>query len=167
MEEFYKKYYLPLKKFVTGKINDERDVEELVHDILLAAYNSKPLFNGQSNEFTWICGIGKHKIIDFYRKKKLKTILFSTSPVWEEIADKAIGPEGQSIGNELKSEIKEILLGLTAGYGKILRLKYIDELSIKQISHNLKLSVKAVESKLIRAKKAFKKEWAIEHLAKK
>ena len=159
MDRFYHTYYFSLKKFVEQRINQDDDVEELTHDILLAAYNSLGNFNRKSNEFTWICGIAKHKIIDFYRKKKLKTILFSASPFFEEIADKALGPEEESLKNELKHEIRAVFGDMSEGYRNILRLKYIDHLTIRQIALTLKLTVKAVESKLMRAKKVFSKKW--------
>lgn len=159
MESLYKKYYQSVYKFVSNKVGEDEDREELTNDILLAAINSWPTFDKKSSEFTWICGIAKHKIIDFYRKKKLKTILFSVNPIFEEIADKALGPEEESLNGELKKEIKKIFGELNEGYAKILRLKYIERLSIRSMALKLGTTVKAVESKLIRAKLAFRQQW--------
>jgi RNA polymerase sigma-70 factor (ECF subfamily) len=160
MEEFYKKYQKSIKRVVSQKINDEGVAEELTNDILLAGFQSLPSFNGKSSEFSWLCAIAKHKIIDYYRKKKLKTILFSVSPLFEEIADKALGPEKESLREELQGEVRKTLREVRTGYKKILRLKYLEGLKIKQIAKLMKLSVKAVESRLMRAKKQFKKDWA-------
>lgn len=160
MEDFYNKYYLSIRGFVRQRIDDEGVVEELVNDIMLAGISSLSSFNGKSSEFSWLCSIAKHKIIDYYRKKKLKTVLFSACPVFEEIADKALTPERDVLKNELKKEIKKTFEDLNKGYKKILRLKYIDGLKIKQIAEVLEMSVKAVESKLIRAKKKFKEAWS-------
>ncbi len=160
MDDFYKKYYLGVKKFVSQKIDDEGVVEELTNDIMLAAITCQSNFNGKCNEFSWICSIAKHKIIDYYRKKKLKTILFSISDEFEEIADKALTPERDVLKNELKEEIKKTFKELGKGYKDILRLKYIEGWKITEISKNLKITVKAVESKLIRAKKKFREAWA-------
>lgn len=159
MDSLYKKYYQSVYKFVSNKVGKDEDVEELVNDILLAAINSWPTFDKKSGEFTWICGIAKHKIVDFYRKKRIKTILFSVSPVFEEIADKALGPEEKSLNKELKKEIRKIFGELNEGYAKILRLKYVERLSIRSMSKILGITVKAVESKLIRAKVAFRQQW--------
>lgn len=167
MEDFFKKYYFSVKKFVSGRIDNLEDAEEVVNDIMLAAYNSLPNFNNESNEFTWICGIAKHKIIDFYRKKKIKTILFSTNPIFEEIADKALGPEEESLKKELKKEIKWVMRDLSEGYQKIIRLKYIDKLTLKQIALKLKVSVKSVDSRLMRAKKSFIQKWHYSEEVKK
>jgi len=160
MDDFYKKYYLGVKKFVSQKIDDEGVVEELTNDIMMAAMTCQSNFNGKCNEFSWICSIAKHKIIDYYRKKKLKTILFSISDEFEEIADKALTPERDVLKNELKEEIKKTFEELGKGYKDILRLKYIEGWKISEISKNLKITVKAVESKLIRAKKRFREAWA-------
>ena len=159
MEDFYKKYYLGVKKFVSQKIDDEGVAKELTNDIMMAAMMCRSNFNGKCNEFSWICSIAKHKIIDYYRKKKIKTILFSANPIFEEIADKALTPERDVLKNELKEEIKKTFGEINTGYKEILRLKYIEGMKVSEIAKNLKLTIKAVESKLIRAKKKFKEAW--------
>ena len=160
MEKFYKKYYLGIKGFIGQKIDDEGVVEEIANDVMMAAINCKDSFDGRCSEFSWICSIAKHKVIDYYRKKKIKTILFSVNPMFEEIADKALTPEKDALKNELKDEIKKTFKEIGAGYKNILRLKYIEGWKVKDIAKENKLSVKAVESRLMRARKQFKEVWA-------
>ncbi|MAF25405.1 hypothetical protein CL634_07510 [bacterium] len=162
MDGFYKKYYKRIGYFVAKRIDDKGVAEELVNDIMLAAINSQPNFSGKSSEWSWVCAITKHKIIDYYRKKKLKVVLFSVSPFFEEIADQALNPERDSLKNELKEEIKKTFRGLGEGYGKVLRLKYIEGFKVKEIAQKLKMSVKAVESRLFRARDRFRKKWKYE-----
>ena len=159
MEELVDKYQKSISAFVRKKIGDEDVVEELTQDILMAAYKALSTFNGKSSEFSFICGIAKHKITDYYRKKKLKTVLFSVNPIIEEIAEDAITPERDVLKNELKEEIKKTMTELREDYEKILRLKYIDNWKSSQIASLLKISVKAVESRLIRARKKFQSLW--------
>jgi RNA polymerase sigma-70 factor (ECF subfamily) len=159
MQDFYQKYYYSVRGFIARKIDDEGLIDELTNDVLLAAHNSMPNFNHQCSEFSFICSIAKHRVIDYYRKKKLKTVLFSANPEFEEIADKAIGPERDALKNELKAEIKSTFHELSEGYRKILRLKYVSGLRVVRIAQLLKISVKAVESRLIRAKKEFRNKW--------
>jgi RNA polymerase sigma-70 factor (ECF subfamily) len=160
MEELVNKYQKSLAAFIRKKIGDEDVAEELTQDILMAAYQALPTFNGKSSEFSFICGIAKHKITDYYRKKKLKTILFSTNPVFEEIADQALTPERDVLKNELKEEIKKTFGEIKAGYKNLLRLKYIEGLKTIKIDEMLKISTKAVESRLHRAKKEFQNAWS-------
>jgi len=125
----------------------------------MAAYRALPTFNKKSSEFSFICGIAKHKITDYYRKKKLKTVLFSVNPIIEEIAEDALTPERDVLKNELKEEIKKTMTELREDYEKILRLKYIDNWKSSQIASLMKISVKAVESRLIRARRKFQSLW--------
>jgi RNA polymerase sigma-70 factor (ECF subfamily) len=159
MDSFYKKYYLVVRKFISQKVDDEGVVDELTNDVMMAAMMCRERFNGKSSEFSWICSIAKHKVIDYYRKKKIKTILFSISEEFEEIADKALTPERDVLKNELKEEIKKTFEELGKGYKDILRLKYVEGMKISEIAKNLKINMKAVESRLIRAKKKFREAW--------
>jgi RNA polymerase sigma-70 factor (ECF subfamily) len=159
MEEFYKKYYFGLRKFVSQKIDDEGLVDEIVNDVMFAGINTKDTYGKKCSEFSWLCSIAKHKVIDYYRKKKIKTVLFSVSPMFEEIADKALTPERDVLKNELKDEIKKTFKEIKEGYKKLLRLKYIDGFKVNEIAKKTNLSVKAVESRLVRAKKQFREAW--------
>jgi RNA polymerase sigma-70 factor, ECF subfamily len=159
MEEFYKKYYFGLRKFVSQKIDDDGVVEEIVNDVMLAGINTRNTFNKKCSEFSWLCSIAKHKVIDYYRKKKIKTVLFSVSPIFEEIADEALTPERDVLKNELKDEIKRTFAEIRTGYRKLLRLKYVEGFKVNEIAEKTNLSVKAVESRLVRAKKQFREAW--------
>lgn len=159
VDEIVGKYQKSVAGFVRQRVGDEGVVEELTQDILWAAYRAMPSFSGRSSEFSFICGIAKHKINDYFRKKKLKTILFSVSPKFEEMAAEALNPERDVLKEELKKEIKKTLSELSEDYQKIIRLKYIEELRSSQIAQKLKISLKAAESRLIRAKKKFQILW--------
>jgi RNA polymerase sigma-70 factor (ECF subfamily) len=159
VEEFYEKYRRGIRCFIARSIDDQDVAEELTNDVLLAAYISLPSFNHKCSEFSFICSIAKHRIIDYYRKKKLKTVLFSANPMFEEIADMALSPERDVLKNELKDEIKKTMSDLSEGYQKILRLKYVKGFRVDQIAKLMELSVKAVESRLVRARRQFQATW--------
>ncbi len=152
-------YQNSIKAFIGRKIDDEGIVEELTNDVIWAAIKSRPKFAGKSAEFSWICGIAKHKIIDYYRKKKVKTILFSINPKFEEIADEALSPERDVLKNELKEEIRATMTEISEGYANILRLKYVQGLKTSAIATLLNTTIKAVEGKLKRAKIKFQENW--------
>lgn len=148
--------------FVRQKIGDDCDVEEIVQETMLSAWDCLSNFNGKSKLFTWICGIARHEIGDFYRKRRIKQIVFSKLPFLKELVDKALGPELAYQELEVKRKILETLKRLSEGYSQILRLKYIDGFSMKEIALKLDISAKAVESRLTRARVAFRKEYATE-----
>jgi len=87
------KYRQRLIKFVSKKVGDYADVEEIVQDTLISALDSFSSYKGKSKVFTWLCGIARHEIGDFYRKKKIKQIVFSKLPFLEKLVSEALCPE--------------------------------------------------------------------------
>lgn len=162
VEKFTQEDLLRLRHYIFKRISDKEEAEEIFQDVLVSANDSLPLFRRESSFLSWLCAIANHEIVDYYRKKKLKTVLFSRFPFLETIASEALGPDEKLEKEELRKEVKKVLATLSEGYREILRLKYIDELSMKQIARLVKTTVKAVESKLGRAKKEFKKKWTNE-----
>lgn len=156
-------YREKLLKFVAKRVGDFNDAEEITQETLISAWDSWPMYKGKSNRFTWIIGIAKHEIADFYRKKKLKQVVFSKLPWLKELVSEALGPELAYQELETKKKIVKTLKNLSEGYSQVLRLKYIDNLSMKEISQKLNLTVKAVESRLTRARGAFQKIYVKEN----
>lgn len=151
-----------LKNYIYKKISNRDEAEEVFQDVLIDAVDSLPLYRGEAAFFTWVCAIANHAVVDFYRRKKLKTVLFSHFPFLETIASEALTPDEKFEKEEIRKEVKKVLSALSEGYGEVLRLKYIEELSVSQIAKRLRTSFKSVESKLSRAREAFKKIWQTE-----
>lgn len=159
VQYFYRLYQQRLLRFVMNKIQDEQDGEEITHDILIDALDSLPFFKGDSSLFSWLCGIARHNIADFYRRQKIKSIVFSVFPFLKKLTDEALSPEFALEKEELQNKFYATLQGLPEGFSQILRLKYIDGLTLAEIAEKLDITYKAAESKLFRARLAFQKEF--------
>ena len=59
-----------LYRFARARVQDSFAAEDFIQETLLAAYRSRKEFSGQSTVKTWLTGILKHKIADYYRKLK-------------------------------------------------------------------------------------------------
>ncbi len=159
--EFYLTYYPRIYNFIHKKIALSQDTEELVQDTLLAFLENCRDFSGNCSINTYLCSIAKNKIVDYYRKQKLKKIVFSQLPghlahLIDELADP------QKILDEklLQQTIAQIFTKITPRYAKVLRLKYIENRSIAEIAQITSSSFKAVESVLFRARRMFAKIYA-------
>jgi len=162
INRFYQTFKPKLLRFIDQKVGARKDAEEILHDTLLSALDSLALFKFKCTLLTWLKVIAKHEIADFYRKKKIKTIVFSRFPFLEKLVDQALGPELALQEKELKAKIAKTFKNLSEGYCQILRLKYMEGLSMAEIASKLGKTVKAVESQLFRARLAFQKEYAKE-----
>lgn len=63
--------------FARVRVQNSHLAEDLVQDTFLSALKSLDTFRGESQERTWLTGILKRKIIDYYRKKKISYSLNS------------------------------------------------------------------------------------------
>lgn len=57
-----------LFRFCMLRVRDTSVAEDLVQETFLSALKSRDSFKGQSAEKSWLIGILKHKIMDYYRK---------------------------------------------------------------------------------------------------
>ncbi len=155
LRRFYLSYKPKLFAYIKRKIAKDQDAEEILQDTFMAGVDALRDFAYQSSLYTYICSIANHKIIDFYRKKKFKSILFSQIPEIEPLLSTLYTPEDKLNEELLKAKIKETFAKISPRYHKILRLKYIYGYSVGEIADKLSISFKSAESQLFRARKAF------------
>lgn len=152
---FYRRYAPKLSRFIAGKVANPADAEEVLQDTLFAFLEAIRDFQGQCTVQTFLFSICQHKVIDYYRKKKLKHAVFSQMPQLEAIISPLISPEEELDATLVKEKIHAVLGGLLPRHRQILMLKYLDGLSVAQIAKHLAITFKSVESQLFRARKAF------------
>lgn len=58
-----------LYRYALSRVRDESAAEDLVQDALLTAFKSRDRFKGDSSELTWMTGILRFKIFEFYRRQ--------------------------------------------------------------------------------------------------
>jgi RNA polymerase sigma-70 factor (ECF subfamily) len=156
--EFYKFYHQQLKTYVLYKTKCAEDAEEIVQDTFMSAIDSLELFSGRSKLITWLYAIARHEISDYYRKKRVKTLVMSHVPILGEIL------EDKQWRNQydlfaLREQIKVVLNRMKPRYALVLKMKYIEGWSVKDMARELNESFKATETALFRARKAFAFEW--------
>lgn len=157
--EFYKLYSGAVRAYVVKKTQSEEDGEEIVQDVFLAAMDSLALFSGKSRLFTWLVGIARHEIADYYRKKRIKGLLWSQFPVLEQILSDEKNVEDEYESHDLKLKVEETLERLIPRYARVLRMKYLEGWSVAEMADNLGESFKATETVLFRARNAFALAW--------
>jgi len=67
-EQWLSRYGDVLYRYGLVRVHHPEIAEDLVQETLLAALKGQKNFQGQSSEQTWLVGILKHKIIDFFRR---------------------------------------------------------------------------------------------------
>jgi len=153
---FYKSHSPKLLRYLRKKLPCQEDAEEVLNDIFFAAIDELPFFKQKSNLNTWLYKIAHNKVVDFYRKKKIKSILISQIPFLEIIAAEIENPEFQFEKNKIRDKIEKAFLSMSLEYRKILSLHYEQKIPVKDLAPVFNLSFKATESLLFRARRKFR-----------
>lgn len=153
--EFYKSYSPKILAYLTRKLLRE-DAQEITNDVFLEAIDSLSFLQREQNVSAWLYRIAHNKMVDFYRKRKIKSVLLSSMPFLEIVESEINQPEFQYEKNKIRGSIEFALHNLSLKYQKILRLHYEEKIPVKELAKIFNLSFKATESLLFRARQSFR-----------
>ncbi|MEO7652783.1 MAG: RNA polymerase sigma factor [Bryobacteraceae bacterium] len=134
-------------------------VDDLVHETFIAAWQRLVTFRGDSPLETWIIGIARHKIQDHYRDR------LSQMEVWEDdLEDEGVNPAGPALDVEIDRQLLAdralaVLSHLPEHYATILLWRYWEHRSTREIGEAIGKTEKAVERLLARGREHFKQGW--------
>lgn len=126
--------------------------QDATQDIMMKILLNLAKFGGRSKFSTWVYSITYNFCIDFVRKKKKdKSVLVEDINKYEGADD----VEDKEILEVRLENLKYILAQIPSGDQSILMMKYMDNMSIKEISSVLDKTESAIKMKLKRAKHKF------------
>lgn len=157
LRSFYSAHKDRIFTFINIKIANRKDAEEVFSDTFLASIEALRDFTFSCSLSTFLFGIAKHKIIDYYRRRKIEEILFSRLGNAAGLVSHLVTPEQEYSRVETREVIEKILQKLKPRYERILRFKYIEGFSVKEIAGRLSETVKQSEATLFRARLKFVK----------
>jgi RNA polymerase sigma-70 factor (ECF subfamily) len=159
LEVFYERYADPLFGFIYHHLAPQRaDAEELWQETLLAALRSIGAYQGEGALFTWLCGIARHKISDYYRHRAHEADLFADVPEAEiaALTSSLPLPEEVVLRRATRVRVVEALGELPPAYREALVARYVDSREVEEVGRLLGRTYKATESLLSRAREAFR-----------
>jgi RNA polymerase sigma-70 factor (ECF subfamily) len=153
---WFSQYHDKLFRWVSQKISNDKDVEEVVQDTFMSCLKHLPLFRGESGIWTWMARVAHHEVADYYRKRYAKKFI-QALPLHE-----FLGLEEVVDAHEVSVKVKDVLKKMTSESREILQLKYIDKKKVKDIAREMGKSVKSIESLLFRARLEFRELYGTE-----
>ena len=166
MAELYDRYFDRVYSLVFNQVDRNRDTaEDIVQETFLAALKSAKGFKGRSSAYTWLCSIAYHKVADHYRrqsrerKRMVSGVDVDTVDVSENPGSQP-QPDSLIESAETRQIVNEALAKLPWDYRQVLILKYVEELSVQEISQIMDRSPKSVEGLLTRSRKALQTQLA-------
>lgn len=137
--------------FLLKKSKDDFLSEEITIQSFSKAFEKIHLFNEQYKFKTWIVSIAKNQLNDYLKKKKIR--FENIENIKSESLKNNFNPEEELINKERYNYVNEKIDELKPMYKEIIKLKYIEDLSINQISEKLNQPVNTIKIKIYRAKR--------------
>lgn len=151
--EIYSKYKEEVRDYLRHLIGTDADeVDDLVQDTFLKAYESFDQYNSESTLKTWLCAIAKHTVYNWKRDSNRRPPQHDV-PLEEVLDEEAVTdedfinlreqvfeaikseqtPELELMAKEMINEIFAEVEALPSIYQKLFDLRYIDQLSYEEI----------------------------------
>lgn len=149
------RYLSAVLNYVSVRIAAGMDAEDITAEVFTAAFTSlrscpnRTTTDGDDPVRAWLFGIARRKLADAYRKRTRRP------EISLDIAHPAPpqqNPESRALAEEATETLQAIMDALPEIQREVLRLKYLEELSLKEIGWVLGKSPNAVSQLLHRAR---------------
>lgn len=151
------KYQKPLYFHVLKMVKDPEQVEDLVQEAFMKAFNNIQSYNTNYAFSTWLYRITTNHTIDYLRKRKLKTTSIH-NPIRTKDGEIEIEISSENetdrliIRKERKAIIHEAIRNLPKKYRQVIEMRHLDEMSYDEIAEELDLPLGTVKAHIFRAR---------------
>ncbi len=157
-KQLVKKYREPLHFHVKKMVREKEQVEDLVQEVFIKAFDNLASYNSNYAFSTWIYRIATNHTIDYLRKRKLQTLSIN-EPVQTkdgemnvQIPDQNYETDRNIIRKQRKKIIQNEIENLPEKYKDVIRMRHMEEMSYQEISDQLDLPLGTVKAHIFRAR---------------
>jgi RNA polymerase sigma-70 factor (ECF subfamily) len=145
-------------------LNNRHEAEDVVQDTFLRVYKNLERYDENQKFSTWIYRIGTNLCIDRLRKRKPTYSLDAEMNDQEGIDGYAMipsedrTPETEYMLSETQQMIRQAIDSLPAKYKTVMVLRYMQELSLQEISDVLDMPVTTIKTRVHRGREFLRKK---------
>jgi RNA polymerase sigma-70 factor (ECF subfamily) len=139
-------------RYLLARAGDSGLAEELTQQTFVEAIRNRRKFDGRSDVVTWLCAIGRNKLVDHYRRSGRDADRQERLRVVE-------GAPDHVASFDERDAIRRALDQMPADQRLALVFRYLDQMSVRDVAAQLGRSEKAAESLLGRARESFRQAY--------
>lgn len=153
--EIMRRHREPIYRTIRGYVGSSEDALDLVQECFVAAYKRLDSYDQARPLRAWLARIAINKCRDWSRRRAVRRLLFSSATGQDEalLADPAPPLDEAAADREELDRLWRAIAELPRNLKEPLVLRVIDELSQAEVAAVLKISEKAVETRVYRARK--------------
>ena len=160
--QFVARYSDVVYDFLCRRLSQPELADDLLQEVFLAAWVRLREFRGESALATWLCGIARHKVADYYRERLAKPWLEGISADEElllELPGSQIDLDEHIERLNIEARTRQIMAVMPDDYRVVLLWRYWDCRSAAEMASISNKTTKAVERLLARARHDFAQRW--------
>jgi RNA polymerase sigma-70 factor, ECF subfamily len=170
LEVFYNRYFPRLYRYIYYRVGrDHHHTEEVVNDTFMEALDRIGDYDPERGSIdSWLITLSRNRIrSNNSTVGKARQYEHSWSLLDGELEqffadmDRGSLPEAALESEELRELVTSTMSTLPESYSKVLEMKYITGLSVRDIANMLEKTEKSVESQLTRARVAFREAFGL------
>jgi RNA polymerase sigma-70 factor, ECF subfamily len=135
-----------LYRFVLHRVHDAAEAEDIVHDVLLRAYNRRATLRDVGSFEPWLYQVTRNAIIDHYRARR------PTEPLPDNLPE-ADSDDAHTARAELSRCIQPFVAALPVRYRDAVQLSEIHGLTQQATADALGLTLSGAKSRVQRARR--------------
>ncbi|MBS4210014.1 RNA polymerase sigma factor SigW [Bacillus sp. FJAT-50079] len=145
-------------------LGNRHEAEDIAQEAFVRAYVNIHSFNQKRKFSTWLYRIATNLCIDRIRKKKPDYFLDAEVAgtdgltMYSQIAAEGKTPDSEVETLETQEMVQREILKLPDKYRAVIVLRYIDELSLKEIGEVLEIPLGTVKTRIHRGREALRKQ---------
>ncbi|OGP57241.1 MAG: hypothetical protein A2V65_10940 [Deltaproteobacteria bacterium RBG_13_49_15] len=159
MDTFYKSIF----RMIFYRIQSQMDAEDITQEVFLQAFNHLGTLQSPDRFKSWLFQIALNKVRDFFRKKRLRS-LFQALPEKMDVEDERseMHHHPEALENLEKADfwkvVNSLLTKLSSKEREVFTMRFLDHLSIREISNVMNKRESTIKTFLYRAMVKIKKD---------
>lgn len=142
-----------LLAYLRSAVRDEHAVDDLFQESMLTAWRKIEQYDRERPFGAWLRGIARNLALDYFRKCAMhEKPLNEETLEWIESRIAQVQELGGDTLGEKLSALRDCVQALPEGYRQPIQLRYVETLSLTEISNRLQLALETLKKRLMRAK---------------
>lgn len=147
----WEEFSAPLKSFIKKRIPNEHDTEDILQEVFSKIHSNMGGLKDDSKIHAWVYRIKRNAIVDYYRKKNKPVELIELTEDLTNVPD-----DDLSANEEIVSCLKAMINYLPEKYKQAIILTEFQNLTQKELSERMGLSLSGAKSRVQRARAMLK-----------
>ena len=143
-----------LVRYLAYLLHDVSLADDIAQETFVKAYTSLATFRGDSALKSWLRRIATRLAFNHQRDAKVRSRYEALAG---ELRDRAVDPETATVETQA---LLMVMGGLPYPYREVLVMRFVEDLSMRQIGSTLDIGESAVKMRLKRARQAFSDAYA-------